>query len=285
MIRNLLMFAALRRPVILGLTGLGLLIATPGAQAQWFNLGFGLRPDQVEREIVASGYQLMGPVERNGGVYLADVVGRGGDRQRLVVDANSGRLLQRFRARQALGAPSRYFAASDEPIPRPPGLVEGRLGGEPLVSSPTSRRAPQQEVARGDDSASPISNVAPAASLPDGVEKPRHKPAIVKRRKLDPAPVEQPVLLPAPASSPPTAETPAAPAIVSAPAPAAAPAIVAAPPAPAAPVVRVDSAPPVVAAPQEPRVAESKPAAEMAPAKSVRPRKPALNDLPVDPLE
>jgi hypothetical protein len=278
MVKNGSIIASVRRPAVLALVGLGLLIAAPGAEAQWFNLGFGLRPDQVEREIVASGYQLAGPVERNGGVYLADVVGRGGDRQRLVVDANSGRLLQRFRARRALASPSRYLLVGDEPIPRPPGLVEGRYGAEPTFGAGApARRAPQQEVARGEDPSLPIVNVAPPSA--DMVEKPKHKAVIVKRRKTDPAPVEQPVSLPPPAASAPAAEAPAAPAIVAAPAP---------PAAPAAPVVRVDSAPPVVAAPPEPRVAQSKPAApaaEAAPAKPAKPRKPVLNDLPVDPLE
>ena len=52
-------------------------------------------PMQVERMVEASGYRLTGPVMRNGPVYLANVLGRENDRERLVIDARDGRLLQR----------------------------------------------------------------------------------------------------------------------------------------------------------------------------------------------
>ena len=58
---------------------------------------------QIERMVEASGYRLTGPVMRNGPVYLANVLGRENDRERLVIDARDGRLLQRY---GAAGAPA-----------------------------------------------------------------------------------------------------------------------------------------------------------------------------------
>ena len=89
-----------------------------GAQAQWFSTDAALPPMQVERMVQASGYRLTGPVVRNGPVYLADVLGREDDRERLVIEANSGRLLQRYRA----AGRRQHFATNDywsgEPRPR-----------------------------------------------------------------------------------------------------------------------------------------------------------------------
>ena len=278
MLNNLLHLFARPRPAAAGLAALVLLGAAPQAQAQWFNLGFGLRPEQVEREIAASGYQLTGPVTRNGGVYLADVLGRRGDRERLVVDATSGRLLQRFHARPAPVLADRY-RYSEEPIPRPPGYVEGPLVTErPVVpgQSAPSRRPAAEQMARSEDPGFSIFNLgAPPPAVPDLTEKPKHKPAIVKRHKIDPAPTVHP------------AQGPVPPAVTSAPTAVEAPAS-----APVSPtiVVAPTPTPVVVAAPPtkpEPRVAETKSAPADAPPalKPVKARKPALNDLPVNPLE
>jgi hypothetical protein len=48
---------------------------------------------EIERMMQASGYQLTGPIIRRGPVYLADVLGREDDSERLVIDAHDGRLL------------------------------------------------------------------------------------------------------------------------------------------------------------------------------------------------
>ena len=261
----------------LALAAVVLCAAIAPAQAQWFNLGSGLRPDQVEREIAASGYQLTGPVTRNGGVYLADVLGPRGEPQRLLVDATDGRLLQRYRARRAPGLSPGLYANTGDSVLRPPGLVESPLASDPLVI-PGSRRNPaDQQVARTESPIFSIFNLTPPAApvAPEMVEKPKHKPAVVKRRKLDAAPLAQPAALPA--STPPAAAAPDAPAAAVAPAPAQT--VVAPAPAPAPVAAPVVAAPPAA----EPRVADTKP--PVAPAKPAKPRKPVINDLPVNTLE
>ena len=65
----------------------------PAAQAQWFNMDSALPAMQIERMVQASGYRLTGPVQRNGAVYLADVLGSRDDMERLVIDARTGRIV------------------------------------------------------------------------------------------------------------------------------------------------------------------------------------------------
>jgi hypothetical protein len=84
-------------------------LGAPAAQAQWFSSDSALPATQVERMVQASGYRLTSPVIRNGPVYLADVLGREDDPERLVIEASSGRLLQRYRA----SARQQRFVAND----------------------------------------------------------------------------------------------------------------------------------------------------------------------------
>jgi hypothetical protein len=285
-------------PAALILATWALLGVASQAQAQWFNLGFGLRPEQVEREIVAGGYQLTGPVTRNGNVYLADVVDQRGVRERFVVDASSGRLLQRFRGKPARTVADR-IRYPDEPILRPPGLIEGPAPSERLAvpgSNPSSRRAPEERIARSEDPGFSIFNFgSPAQSAaPDVTEKAKLKPAVVKRRKVEPTATAQPTQAPEPvspanASAPQSAPedpalAPVSSRIVVAPTPIPAPVAHAAA-APAAAPTPVVVAPPVET--QEPRIAETKaaPTETQTAAKSSKQRKPLLNDIPVNPLE
>src|SRR5579863_1475186 len=74
-------------------------LGATSASAQFlFGWDRALPPMQIERMVEASGYRLTGPVMRNGPVYLANVFGRDNDRERLVIDARDGRLLQRYGA-------------------------------------------------------------------------------------------------------------------------------------------------------------------------------------------
>jgi len=67
------------------------------AQAQIFGMfGWSLPPGQVQHMIASQGFRLAGPLYRNGRVYVADVVDDRGVRQRLIVDAFSGDVLQAF---------------------------------------------------------------------------------------------------------------------------------------------------------------------------------------------
>ena len=253
-------------------------VGATSANAQWFrwsNWDNALSPMQVERMVQASGYRLTGPVMRNGPVYLANVLGREDDRERLVIDARDGRLLQRYgagaRPQPAVSgdwpSPPRQQAAlsdgwldreDDSPPPRPPANVYGDAEGGLLhgpQAAPKVDARPGSQLSRADDSSNPYVILAPPAAAPvDG----------------KPAPVAQP------AANPPALTNPQA-------------AI--------APNVAKPTQPDAVGEPAAaaPRVADTKavaaPAPEIAPAapvapppKAVKP-KPALNDVPVAPLE
>jgi hypothetical protein len=101
------------------------------AQAQIFGMfGWSMPPGQVMHMIRSQGFRLSGPFYRNGRVYVADVMDDRGVRQRLIVDAFSGEVLQAF----VLGRPSETFgnerSARFEPLDRGPGP------GAPLPSAP-----------------------------------------------------------------------------------------------------------------------------------------------------
>jgi hypothetical protein len=321
-------------------------LGATSAKAQFF-FSWGDRavsPMQVERMVEASGYRLTGPVIRNGPVYLANVLGRENDRERLVIDARDGRLLQRYsaEARRQYAADGDWasrprvrdytfdgdFERDDGfSAPRPPADVYSDSGNG-LLHGPFVRPTPQgSQVARTEDpaarSGAPVDSSDPYVILapPDvghAADKARPKPQ-AKHKKPDATPVAQPAANPAdakpapvaalpPANPQPTtnpqaavkpdAATPAAPeprvadikqeplgAQRSANPPAAITPPVAMPARPAS----ARQSPPATPAP---RVADTKPvvapALETAPAapqaKPTRP-KPALNDVPVAPLE
>jgi hypothetical protein len=291
------------RPRIAALASAALLwaLGATSSQAQFFHWDSTLSASQIERMVQASGYRLTGPVTRNGGVYLANVLGSQDDPERLVLDATDGRLLQRFSARRAWrqtgewpGRPrqqpvlssgwldrqevypqARPLTASSNdwldnedgsPPPRPPAGIYGDTGQSPVRVAPLP--APHiPQVARADDQSGPKVILAPPAAggHEPVLEKPRTKPQ-VKRRRPDapmiarPSPAAVPVATPdakPPAATPDVAPTAAAPRVADTKA--------------AAPVATPEVAP--AAAPTPPPAAK-------APAS-----KPALNDVPVAPLQ
>ncbi len=225
------------------------------AQAQGFFFLFGSpSPYEIERRLAAAGYALTGPLTMRGDVYLADVVVRGEGPERLVIDAHSGRIVERYRGRadrwrEAAAPPP--SAWSDDPRlwngPRPPALI-GPDGAPPDSFEP----------------AKPSVLELPKA------EKPKPKAAETKPKATPkPAPVAN-VNNPPPAAVVPPPAAPASPS----PAPSAAAA-----PASPAPAASPSPAPSVEAAKVDaPSVA--KPPATAAPAKSK-----AVNDIPVTPLD
>ncbi len=85
-----LSFAFARTPFAAALVAGGLVaLSAPAAHAQFFNFLFheGLDPSDVQSMLEDRGLNLTGPLHRNGGVYIADVEGPRGVRQRLIVDA------------------------------------------------------------------------------------------------------------------------------------------------------------------------------------------------------
>jgi hypothetical protein len=106
---------------------LALAVAPTSAQAQIFGMfGWSMPPGQVMHIIQSQGFRLAAPIYRNGRVYVADVMDEHGVRERLIVDAFSGDVLQTF----VLGRPSETYdaerSAGAEPIDR----------GIPLTGAP-----------------------------------------------------------------------------------------------------------------------------------------------------
>ena len=96
---------ALLAPVALALGLLAGSVSAPSpARAQffggwggWDNGGTwdGLAPGQVRRSIAGQGFRVLGPLRRNGNVYVADVADGRGRHERLIVAAADAQILQR----------------------------------------------------------------------------------------------------------------------------------------------------------------------------------------------
>jgi hypothetical protein len=270
------------RAAALALAVCAVTMGASGARAQFFNWDSGMPRAQVERMIQASGYRLTGPAIRHGGVYLVNVLGPQNDLERLIVDARDGRVLQRFAAMrnqpvanggwwgqppQESGSLFGWFSGDDDAVaPRPPASLDGGAVNEPLHTAPL-RPPVVKQAARTDDSAVPHVILAPigtpdATTPAPGLEKPRLRPQ-VKRKKPEPAPVAQPATIPPGDAKPtPVAQPTSVPGV-----------------APAAPHLAETKAAPV-AAPLSVTAAPASPP----PAKASS-AKPAVNDVPVAPLE
>jgi hypothetical protein len=234
-----------------------LLAAPAAAQAQGFFFLFGSpSPYEIERRLEAAGYVVTGPLTLRGDVYVADVIVRGEGPERLVVDAQNGQIIERYRGRsdhwrEAAAPPSAVWG--DDPRlwngPRPPAEIG------PDVAPPDAFEPPKPNVLE-----------TPKA------ETPRPKPRAAEAKPKwapKPAPVAN-VNNPPPAVTPPAvSSSPAAAPASPSPAPSAAAA-----PASSAPV----ASPSIEAAKADaPSVVKPRPPA---PAKSK-----AVNDVPVTPLD
>ena len=137
------MNAALRRRLAASaLGGLIAFAAIPAAMAQWLPpWGAVAAAGDIAQRLEAQGYQLIAPLQRRAGVYLADVRAGAAGFQRLVIDGRSGEILERFMTLphgpgpeyavrfNEFGEPPPGFAVQP-PRPRIPGRPERRPGGE-----------------------------------------------------------------------------------------------------------------------------------------------------------
>jgi len=241
---------------------LALPTAAPASAQGFFFLFGGPSPYEIERQLAAAGYLVTSPLTLRGDVYLADVVVRGEGPQRLVIDAHSGRIVERYRGhadrwREAAAPPPSAWGDDPGPwnAPRPPSAIG------PAAAPPPDAFAPPR---------------------PDVFEAPREaKPKIVET-KPKPTPKPTPVANvnnppPAAVVPPPAAKTPAAPPPVSS-SPAAAPASPNL--APASPAAAASPSPAIEAAKTDAPSAGKPPSSALAPAKSK-----AVNDIPVTPLD
>jgi hypothetical protein len=113
------------------------------ATAQWAPPWGTLFPGDIERSLEAQGYELVAPLMRRPGVYLADVSTGPAGHQRLIIDARSGQVLERFPAPGRNWGPT--LAARDEGFGDPQfgGVGPPAYGG---FSGPAGRDAPMANV-------------------------------------------------------------------------------------------------------------------------------------------
>ena len=130
------------------LAGLAAFAAVGGANAQWFPPMGAASPGEIAQRLRAQGFVLMGPLRRNETVYLADVNAGASGHERLVIDAWSGEVLQRFVARprtRSPGAAGGYVIERGEfdsppPLGPPPrDFFFGSGGGGVAYGGPRSR--------------------------------------------------------------------------------------------------------------------------------------------------
>jgi hypothetical protein len=137
------MKAALRRSLAgLVLGGVIAFASIPAATAQWLRPWPAASPGDIEQRLEAQGYLLIGPLYRRPMVYLADVSAGPAGRQRLVIDAWSGVILQRF-----VVSPRRWgpvFASREGGFaePMPPGAAGPQPGGGFSNMPPGAAEAP-----------------------------------------------------------------------------------------------------------------------------------------------
>ena len=149
-------------------SALGVLIAVafvPTATAQWMPPWGAPFPGEIERGLEAQGYVLTAPLMRRPGVYLADVSAGPAGHQRLIIDARSGQVLERFPTSRRNWGPA--LAARDGEFGEPqPGGVGPPLG--PGFAGPPAAAATARSAYGG-----PANVHIPAAVSPYGVGETR----------------------------------------------------------------------------------------------------------------
>ncbi len=246
------------------------ILSAPAARAQGLFSFFEPSPQQIARGLADSGYEIRSALVRRGDVYVCDVRDARGGRERLVIDARTARIVERFPARVHgwryaqqgdWGGRDRNgdFADSWNGRPRPPSAVPG---GD--ASSP--------EVIYG------ISPDSPAASI----EKPRVRTHVAKKPAPPVAKLTEPT--PPPTTVAPAAEAPPAPPLATTTVQPQSPGVVEVKPEPPKP----EAPQPAEAKPAEAAkpVAQAQPTAVApTPTATPKPKAKALNDLPVTPLD
>ncbi len=276
--------------------------------AQWFPPIGAASTREIAERLKAEGFVLIGPLRRNDTVYLADVNAGPAGRERLVIDAWSGEILQRFVERSASsrpGAADRYAIERGEfdsppPLGPPPAreFFNGPGGDANLAyGGPANTRIP--------DAVGPVSPLErtprtkvkskPAANKPSPVQP---KPATAALPPAQPAKPDEGGATPAvkdtsggaaaPPPAPEASQQPSPPPRPDAPTTAPSPSVTpdqtktATPnPAGAATLPSI----PQTQAKEEPRPAQSPAAVPSAPATTKSGDKSKVNDVPVNPLE
>ena len=175
----------------------GLIAFVPAARAQWLPppWRFAPPPGAIEYRLEAQGYILTAPLTWRPGVYLADVSAGPAGHQRLVIDARTGVILERFAAPGRMWGPT--LAARDEGYgkPMPPGLAGPGAGAE----YPGAPRAapPAKSADRGPGNVHIPAAISPydSGQAPAGT-KSRPKSVSTERKTPAAKPVSNPPLPP-----------------------------------------------------------------------------------------
>ena len=161
-----------------------LILMAPAARAQFFFNLFEPPAVRVAHQLEVEGYDVRGLVRR-GDVYVADVVAQGGDRERLVIDARTSRIVERFPSVATRWRDDRYGYGREREdpdswdAPRPPLAVQQQRAHDEVARTDPSARP---NVVYGEDGMN-----GPATSTFDvDKAKPRH---VVKKKPAPAAPV------------------------------------------------------------------------------------------------
>ncbi len=169
----------------------------PSAQAQWF-LPFGAAPPaEIGNRLRAEGYVLARPLERRDTVYLADIARGPRGRERLVIDAWSGEILQRFVARRGGFIPEGGEFSEPRPLGPPPArdFREGNYDrGPPAGLEQPKAKARQRPAAIARKGGEPKPAAPPAESQSAGGATPAAAPSTTAPGAPAPAPAATPSL-------------------------------------------------------------------------------------------
>ena len=280
----------------MGVVALAAFAAVPAADAQWFPPVGAAPAGEIVQRLNALGYVVILPLRRNQTIYLADVTAgsEGRRRERLVIDAWSGEILQRFVLRRGSGR--KGYAGdyvleggdftSPPPLAPPPerdfreGGFASQEPGLPAAPAPRSKVRPRPAAtASRPAETSPATAAAPPAqpSNPPGGNGSSANPsasAPVAPTGAPPAATEPPKPDVGQSNAPPKAETSP---------PASQPAQEAAPKSQAAPA----SSPAMAQTQTKTKPQSSSPTPPSpVPAAAAKPGdKSKVNDVPVNPLE
>jgi hypothetical protein len=262
------------------------LAAVSGARAQWLPPIGAASPGEIAQRLQAQGFALIGPLHRNGTVYIADVHAGQEGQERLVIDAWSGEILQRFVSRP------RYWRHGGEGYV----IERGEFDSPPPLGPPPARDfftgpgggyAPPGggNFAYGGPPDARIPETVGPVNPPDQRRRVRPRPA-VRRYPAE----SKPAITAAPPAASPTAPSPNPQASQQPSAPVEQPAASAKPEAPSAPQPK-DAAPatpsPDMAQTQqkEPAHPAATAAQPAAPTPATKPGEKKVNDVPVNPLD
>ena len=168
-----------RLPAMRAMLGALAILAFSGAEAQWFPPVGAASPAEIAERLRAQGYVLTAPLLRKDTIYLADVTVGPGGHERLVIDAWSGEILQRF-----VGRPGAWKQGAGGYV-----IERGEFDTPPPLAPP-----PARDFFYGQGSGNFASGEPPGARIPEAVgpvgppeakSKAKPRPAAANRKPAE----------------------------------------------------------------------------------------------------